>query len=222
MKGLLAVGLLLLATACGPSAVTTEPALAAPVAAPPAPTPLVAPDDKSAPPHQPQPEAKPRCITVTLDVGVGPTGYRASGEQCDGLREGPWTFVFLSGERHREGLYKAGLEHGPWTLWYQSGTKRSEGSFAQGQRIGTWLRYHPNGTRSLEGTYEAGLRNGRWRRWHNNGQLYEDRVYVQGTREGAQHRWNPDGLLQYARLCKSDVCKVLCQVAGKATCAPIR
>lgn len=163
-----------------------------------------------------------RCEIQTLEVGTPPLGYRATGEVCEEVRQGPWEFAYLiNGKRLRKGSYKDGLEVGKWTFWYKSGRKRSEGRFEAGQRTGPWFRNHKNGQRSLEGSYEGGLRNGRWQRWHESGQLYEDRIYQAGSREGVHHKWNSEGLLQYTRLCKDDVCKVQCRARREEVCPPL-
>lgn len=158
------------------------------------------------------------CRMATLEVGTGLLGYRASGQECAGLRHGDWTFRYTDGRAHREGKYLDGAETGPWTFWFYNGQIRSKGSFERGQRVGLWIRNHDNGIRSLEGSYQGGLRDGRWRRWHNTGQLYEDRYYKEGGREGLHRRWNVAGQLRYVRDCKNDSCRVRCKARGKKGC----
>ncbi len=172
------------------------------------------------PDAQPAPDAKagPQCSTKTLEVGTEPLGYRATGQECDGLKQGVWSFTYLDGRRHRRGSYLDDAETGPWVFWFHNGKKRSEGEFSSGQRVGQWIRNHSNGVRSLRGGYREGLRHGRWRRWHNTGQLFEDRIYRDGKREGLHRKWTVAGDLQYVRFCKNDNCRIECRVSGKKTC----
>jgi hypothetical protein len=230
-KVILGAGAIVLALGCGPDkppatnpeishvdAPAPPPADASPVE----PAPLaVLPLDAAPIVLQPgAPEA--RCEIQTLEVGSAPLGYRARGQVCEDLRQGPWEFSYLiNGKRLRKGSYKDGVETGKWTFWYKTGRKRSEGRFKAGQRTGPWIRNHKNGQRSLAGSYEGGLRNGQWRRWHESGQLYEDRIYVAGRREGVHHKWSSEGLLQYTRLCKDDVCKVQCRAKREEVCPPL-
>jgi hypothetical protein len=221
--------LVLLAAGCGPDAhspnpkeppgpLVTEPELPSVQTADAGEAPLVVQPLADAADAGP---SEPVCENRTLVVGARPLGYRASGEVCDGLRQGPWKFTDLNGKALRMGSYQDGLETGKWTFWYSAGGKRSEGKFESGQRVGPWFRNHPNGQRSLQGSYLGGLRNGRWRRWHDNGQLYEDRIYLAGRREGVHHKWSPEGLLQYTRLCKDDVCKIQCRARRQKVCPPL-
>lgn len=224
--------LVCLAAGCGPDAHSPSPkeppgTLSTRAQGPPAPL-APAPDAGVAPlavkPLAEEPDAgpiEPLCETRTLRVGARPLGYSASGELCDGLRQGLWEFTDLKGRALRSGFYKDDQETGKWSFWYPSGAKRSEGKFESGQRVGPWFRNHANGQRSLQGSYQGGLRNGRWRRWHDNGQIYEDRTYLAGRREGVHHKWSADGLLQYTRLCKDDVCQIQCAARRQKACPPL-
>ena len=137
---------------------------------------------------KPAPPAPPAgCRSDTVTVGEGRLGYRATGQVCDGARDGAWSFAFLDGATLREGRYARGLEQGPWRT------------------------YHPDGQPCDVGQYVDGRPDGTWKRYAASGALIEERSWVAGVREGQVSRWAEDGTLAQVRTCTHGICATQCK-----------
>ena len=142
----------------------------------------------------PQLAADPACTRTTINVGEGPLGYRATGDVCDGKRQGAWKFTFLTGERMREGSYDRGLEQGTWKTFHREGGIQDEGQYVAGKPDGKWIRRARNGTK------------------------IEERSYVAGKRDGPLLRWTDDGKLVLVRSCSMGPCANVCKASKGRTC----
>ncbi len=136
------------------------------------------------------------CIESKVSVGHGVLGYRATGPLCDGLRHGPWTFTFLTGEPMRTGEYVRGLEQGTWRTFHRAGPPQDVGVFTDGKPEGPWVRQDPAGV-----TIEA-------------------RSFSGGWRDGPLLRWSPDGSLWQVRTCSQGMCTTQCKTTKKRPCKP--
>lgn len=159
---------------------------------PPAPVEDAAAGDDAIGLSAPSPPA-PSCQSTTVTVGAEPLGYRATGQRCAGLREGPWRFTFLTGEPMREVTYVSGREHGPWRSLHRDGGTQDVGHYNAGTPDAFWQRYAPDGT------------------------LIEARGYSAGHRDGLLVRFTDNGLLFQVRWCSRGPCRTICKAPSAAS-----
>jgi len=98
----------------------------------------------------------------------------AQGSIREALRDGPWTFWYLSGKEDMKGNYLLGKKTGAWTKWWENGNRQSQGEFRDGLMEGLWTDWYDNGRKAQESTWDNGRQTGETKIFdRNTGQLIQ-------------------------------------------------
>ncbi|MEW5735069.1 MAG: hypothetical protein AB1921_09455 [Thermodesulfobacteriota bacterium] len=84
----------------------------------------------------------------------------ARGSLENGLREGSWTFFYLSGKVQMEGGFLRGKKEGPWVKYWENGNPQSRGAFVEGKMNGVWTDWYPDGGKAQETEWDMGKQKG--------------------------------------------------------------
>jgi antitoxin component YwqK of YwqJK toxin-antitoxin module/peroxiredoxin len=107
-------------------------------------------------------------------------GGSSSGRHVDGLRNGPWTEYYASGQKQAEGSYENDVQTGTWTYWFANGNKEMEGRFVDERRDGEWKSWHENGALRACGQFERGFEEGSWKFYDASGALEHEGMFELG------------------------------------------
>jgi antitoxin component YwqK of YwqJK toxin-antitoxin module len=134
-----------------------------------------------------------------------------------GKRHGPAVEWSWSGERTREGEFRADRRHGTWIEWNEQGQQQGVRAYLEGVPHGRWLRWHanggfrsiehhergvpdgvsafwnPNGTRSLVSSHRLGTEHGGWIWYKESGLKVKQGEYQDGEQHGLWIEWGKDG-----------------------------
>lgn len=105
-----------------------------------------------------------------------------------GIKDGPSTHYYSSGELKIDQFYKNGELDGTQTKYYKNGNVKSIKEYAIGEHNGRYLTYHENGKIEIEAHNKNGEFDGLWVKYNTDGQviyeiLYSDGLYVTGSYE---------------------------------------
>lgn len=82
-----------------------------------------------------------RDSTLTIRQFYSTGALRSEGNLINGLREGPWHFLFANGTPQTEATFIGGKENGTYTVYRENGVPFYRGQYKDGHRIGTWELY---------------------------------------------------------------------------------
>lgn len=91
-------------------------------------------------------------------------------------------------------VYENGVKHGPYTWYFETGQLFEEGTYVDGRLHGPYRAYWENGELYEEGTYHQGHFDGP-RRWYVKGRLIELVTYRRGVIDGLYERYLESGAL---------------------------
>lgn len=125
-----------------------------------------------------------------------PTGeVRAKGSYENNLKSGSWNYYLSNGSLEQKGRFERGRIMGIWNWYYPNGNLWREESYFNGREDGLFVEYDPDGNILTKGDYIGGEREGEW--IYHVGDHEERGSYVIGLREGTWRSYYPDGSLKY-------------------------
>ena len=101
-----------------------------------------------------------------------------------GIRKGPWTDLYPTGETRAKGTYNNNRKSGSWTYYYKSGGVEQKGRFERGRYQGLWLWYYPNGNTWREESYFNGREDGLFVEYDRTGGILTKGDYIDGEKNG--------------------------------------
>jgi antitoxin component YwqK of YwqJK toxin-antitoxin module len=102
-----------------------------------------------------------------------------------GLRQGDWTFYFLSGKVKSVGKYKNNRRQDEWVFYHENGQIEQKGEYdKRGKETGPWIWYFDNGNVLREEVFKDGLEDGVAIEYQRNGEIISKGTYVEGIKEG--------------------------------------
>ena len=101
------------------------------------------------------------------------------------LRHGEYRRWYADGVTLRESvMYEGGVKHGPYTYYYPSGQILEQGTHQYGLKQGRFSTFHKNGAVHVEGEYADNKRSGDFTVTSDNGMNIQKGPYFMGQKHG--------------------------------------
>jgi uncharacterized protein len=128
------------------------------------------------------------------------TGFFASGQTENNLKDGYQIFKYPNGTTSSEGIFKNGKPDGYWKSYYVTGIKKSEGKYTGFQLDSIWVFFDQAGDTIEKINYLFGKRNGYSYKYKKDPAeglyIYSKELFAGDKKEGTAYFYFPDGKIQ--------------------------
>ncbi|MEN9440118.1 MAG: hypothetical protein RLZ33_194 [Bacteroidota bacterium] len=123
------------------------------------------------------------------------------GQMVNGIKQGLWKYFLIEDKTLikyplKESTYKNGLKEGPFTYFFPSGNVVSKGTYLNGQLDGEISYFNENGILISTSQQKNNLSNGPEITYFTNGQKQYEKNFVNGVIHGEFKKYYPNGKIE--------------------------